>query len=210
MELRDALVQIAEIRESMARGEVFRGYRAVTTGFSGVVAVVAGLVQPMVVGDVSSNAVGFVVFWVAAAAICLMAVGVEMVVRTRRSHSDVQRSLTMMAVEGFVPSVVAGGLMAYVFGAFISGSVWMLPGVWMVLFAMGVFASGRLLPREVFGVAGYYLLCGVAALVMGARGVVGPGVMMAVVFGVGQFCAAGVLWVRLERGARKIVEVDDE
>ena len=38
MELREALTQIAEIRQQMARGEVFRGYRAATTAFSGVVA----------------------------------------------------------------------------------------------------------------------------------------------------------------------------
>ena len=217
MELRDALVQIAEIRESMARGAVFRGYRAVTTGFSGVVAVVTGVLQAVVVPEVSKDPAGFIGLWVGAAAICLVAVGVEMFVRTQRgaggSRSDVQRSLTMMAVEGFVPAAVAGGLMAYVFGAFISGSVWMLPGVWMVLFSMGVFASARLLPREVFWVAGYYLLAGVAALVVGSRGLVGPGVEMMVGFGVGQTFAAGVLWFKLERGARsicKVSEVDDE
>ena len=38
MELRDALTQIAEIRQQMARGEVFRGYRAATTAFSGMAA----------------------------------------------------------------------------------------------------------------------------------------------------------------------------
>ncbi|MGN6369637.1 MAG: hypothetical protein ACTHN5_15365 [Phycisphaerae bacterium] len=210
MELRDALVQIAEIRESMARGAVFRGYRAATTGFSGAVAVATGILQAMIVPDVAKYPAGFIGLWVGAAAICLMAVGVEMFVRTKRSRSDVQRSLTIMAAEGFVPSVVAGALMAYVFGAFIAGGVWMLPGVWMVLFAMGVFASGRLLPREVFWVAGYYLLAGVAALVVGSKGLVSPGVEMMVGFGVGQSLAAGVLWFKLERGAKKVSEVCDE
>ena len=36
MELRDALAQIAEIRQHMARTEVFRGYRALPVAFSGV------------------------------------------------------------------------------------------------------------------------------------------------------------------------------
>ena len=48
MELRDALTQISEIREQMARAEVFRGYRSVTVGFSGVVAFVAAALQPIV------------------------------------------------------------------------------------------------------------------------------------------------------------------
>ena len=36
MELREALSQISEIRQQMARSEVFRGYRSITVGFSGV------------------------------------------------------------------------------------------------------------------------------------------------------------------------------
>jgi len=45
MELREALTQIAEIRQQMARGTIFRGYRAATTAFSGIVAIVTGLLQ---------------------------------------------------------------------------------------------------------------------------------------------------------------------
>ena len=36
MELRDALGQITEIRQQMARGEVFRGYRSLTVGVVGL------------------------------------------------------------------------------------------------------------------------------------------------------------------------------
>ena len=45
MELRDALTQIAEIRQQMARGEVFRGYRAAMTAFSGMAAIITGFIQ---------------------------------------------------------------------------------------------------------------------------------------------------------------------
>ena len=51
MELREALVQIAEIRQQMAKGDVFRGYRSAPVAFSGVVALAAALVQPLVVAD---------------------------------------------------------------------------------------------------------------------------------------------------------------
>ena len=37
MELREALTQITEIRQQLARTEVFRGYRAMPVAFSGVV-----------------------------------------------------------------------------------------------------------------------------------------------------------------------------
>src|SRR5262249_26667881 len=110
MELREALTQIAEIRQQMARGEIFRGYRAATTAFSGVVALAAGMVQMALLPE-SGN--GWdrqsIMIWVAAAALCVLVVGIEMIVRTRRSFSKVQRGLTLLAVEQFVPSIVAGG-----------------------------------------------------------------------------------------------------
>ena len=45
MELRDALSQIADIRQQMARTRVFRGYRSTTTLFSAAVAIVTAIVQ---------------------------------------------------------------------------------------------------------------------------------------------------------------------
>ena len=38
----------------------------------------------------------------------------------------------------------------------------MLPGLWQILFSLGVFASCRLLPRATFGVAVFYLVAGLA------------------------------------------------
>ena len=75
MELREALTQIAEIRQQMARGQLFRGYRAATTAFSGLAAVITGIVQWSLFPDASRRA--FVLLWSAAAALCLIAVGIE-------------------------------------------------------------------------------------------------------------------------------------
>ena len=47
MELREALTQIAEIRQQMARTEVFRGYRAMPVAFGGVVALAAAGFVPV-------------------------------------------------------------------------------------------------------------------------------------------------------------------
>ena len=40
----------------------------------------------------------------------------------------------------------------------------MLPGLWQVLYSLGIFASCRLLPRAIFGVAVFYLHRGLGAL----------------------------------------------
>src|SRR5262249_57126660 len=47
MELRDALTQIAEIRQQVARTELFRGYRALPVAFSGLAAFAAAAAQAL-------------------------------------------------------------------------------------------------------------------------------------------------------------------
>jgi hypothetical protein len=198
MELREALTQIAEIRQQMARGQVFRGYRAATTAFSGLVALLVGVVECWAAPALLPGT--FVLPWVVAAGLCILVVGIEMVIRTRRSQSHLQRQLTLLAVEQFMPSVVAGGMVTWVICGFLPALVWMLPGLWMVLFALGVFASARLLPREVFAAAGFYLLAGVTTLIAGRNAPVTLlNVYMGSVFAVGQGAIAAILYFRLER-----------
>jgi hypothetical protein len=199
MELREALSQIAEIRQQMARGQVFRGYRALTTAFSGTVALLTGILQ-FIFAPYDQDPRMFVCTWVSAAVLCLAVVAVEMVVRTRRSHSPLQRQLTLLAVEQFVPSVAAGGLLTWALCDFLPGHVQLLPGLWMILFALGVFASSRLLPRQIFAVAGYYMIAGIFTLVVTREA---PRTMldiaMAGVFSIGQFAIAAILYHQLER-----------
>jgi hypothetical protein len=194
MELREALTQISEIRQSMARSEVFRGYRSVTTAFSALVAVAASAVQAFWFPHNERQAL---YIWLAAAALSLIVVGAEMTVRYRRSQSPLQREITLLAVEQFAPCLVAGALMTYAMSDWAGNSSSMLPGLWGIVFSLGVFASRRVLPRGAFIVGAYYLLAGVLCIVM--RGRVGFPIEMAATFGGGQLLAAGVLYWMLER-----------
>src|SRR6185437_11736127 len=104
-----------------------------------------------------------------------------------------------MAVEQFLPCVLAGGLVTAALARGAPESVALLPGLWAVLFSLGVFASCRLLPRATFWVGAYYLFAGVLALAFG-RGehALSPWVMVGC-FGVGQAGAAVILYWSLER-----------
>ena len=199
MELREALVQISEIRAQMARGQVFRGYRSVTTAVSGAIALIAAALQPVLVPEPASHVKAYVIHWSAAAALSLAVVAVEMIVRARRSQSHVQSQLTLLAVEQFMPSVVAGALVTYVVPTYCPAAALLLPGLWIILFSLGVFASSRLLPRASFYVAGGYLLAGLLALVLATRGWAYWPWLMGLAFGTGQLVMAGVLYCRLEK-----------
>lgn len=199
MELRDALDQISEIRERMARGQVFRGYRSVTTGFTALLAVATSAAQAQWVPNPKRDVSDYLWLWCIAAVLSLLIVGSEMAVRAMRSGSALHRQMTMLAVDQFVPCLVAGALVTYAIGKFAGGTVWIMPGLWAVLFSLGVFASRRFLPRGVGIVAGYYLFAGLVCLAIGRDGATLKPWTMAIVFGIGQALAAGVLWWTLER-----------
>lgn len=199
MELREALTQITEIRLQLARTEVFRGYRAMPVAFSGVVAFIAGLIQAAAIADPVERIGPYLALWIGAAAVSALAAGVEMLIRARNAASRLTRELTWLALEQFCPSLIAGALLTIVLVRVAPESVWMLPGLWQIVFSLGIFASCRLLPRATWWVGVFYLAAGLSVLTL-ARGdaALSPWAM-AVPFGAGQWLAAAVLYATLER-----------
>jgi hypothetical protein len=199
MELRDALTQISEIRRQMARTEVFRGYRAVPVAFSGFLALAAAAIQAAWIANPLEEVPAYLALWVGAAVVSTVGAGTEMLLRARQSLSAWRREITWLAVEQFLPCLVAGGLLTFVLVRYAPESVWMLPGLWQILYSLGVFASCRLLPRATFVVAVFYLAAGLTSLAL-ARG---PAALspwaMGLPFGIGQLLAATVLYRTLER-----------
>ncbi len=199
MELREALTQITEIRLQLARTEVFRGYRAVPAAFSGAVALAAATVQLLAVPDPVQQVNAYLGLWIGAAVVSGMSALTEMAVRARNASSPLTRELTFLAMEQFCPCVVAGALVTLVVVRSAPQSVWILPGLWQVLYSLGIFASCRLLPRSMSGIAVFYLITGVTTLAF-AQGerALSPWAM-GLPFGVGQLLAAVVLYRTLER-----------
>ena len=109
-----------------------------------------------------------------------------MCVHCRRSTSPLTREVTWLAVEQFLPAVVAGGLLTYALTTVAPESVWLLPGLWQVLFSLGVFASCRLLPRATFGVGIFYMAAGLMSLVWALGEAALSPWAMGLPFGIGQ------------------------
>ncbi len=193
MELREALSQIAEIRQQMARTEVFRGFRSATVAFSGVLAWAAALAQAIWIPEPTQDLKSYLTLWIGAAALGIGATGWEMAFRSRHSPGWA-REHTWMVVEQFLPCVVAGGLTTMVLVRGAESVLWMLPGLWSILFGLGVFASRRLLPRAIFGVALYYLIAGLACLALAQGDWALSPWAMGIPFGGGQLLAAAIFY----------------
>src|SRR6266581_7228488 len=141
IELRDALSQIAEIRTQVAQTQTFRGYRAAPAAISSLVAISAALIQKWWVPEPAQNLSSYLMLWIAAAAISVGVFATEMTLRLARGGLSLQRQMTLLAIEQFIPCLVAGAMLTAVIVRFAPAQAWILPGLWPILFSLGIFAS---------------------------------------------------------------------
>ena len=199
MELREALCQITEIRRQMARSEVFRGYRSLTVACSGVLGLLGAACQPHFVASPESELGRYLTLWIGVAAACVIVAAGEMWWRVRNTGSALARQMTQLALGQFLPSLVIGALLTLCIYRSAWQVAWMLPGLWSLVFSLGVFASYRLLPRQFFWIGSYYALCGIGCLLWGqGAGALSPW-QMGISFGGGQLMSAAILYWTLER-----------
>ena len=199
LELADAMSQIADIRRTLAKTETFRGYRSLTVAWTSVFAVVGAAIQIWLVPAPLEVPGRYLAVWISVAITGLIVSGSEVVIRARRSPSRLTRQLSWLAVEQFLPCIFAGGAVTWSIASFAIEQLWMLPGLWSLIFGLGVFASARLLPREVTWVAIWYLLMGCVVMAWGQGPVACSPWAMVVTFGIGQAAMSCILYCRLEK-----------
>jgi hypothetical protein len=192
-DLRQALADISAIRAQMARGTVFQGYGPSALAASGLLALLVAFIQSQWIADPVHDIGWYLALWIATAGLTILIVGSEAIRRSRRMHDGLADDLLRAAAEQFVPAAVAGLLLTLVLVRTAEDQFWMLPGLWQILFSLGVFASCRSLPPPMIAVAIWYLVCGLACLAW-ARGeyTLSPWAM-GVPFLVGQMLAAILL-----------------
>jgi len=192
-DVRRALAEIQSIRGYVARSIEFRGYGPVTLAITGLLAIVIASVQARWLTAPRHEFPRFLGLWVGAAGAALMLIAVETIARARRLHSTLATQMIYSAVEQFLPAIVTGVLLTVVLMRAQPHSLWMLPGLWQLLFSLGVFASCRFLPRGTFWVGVWYLATGMTCLALGGGDWAFSPWEMGIPFGVGHLLVAAVL-----------------
>jgi len=177
LELHKALGDIGSIRRQMANTTEFRGY-----------------------GPATLASTAYLALWFVTAALAATLTGAQMYTRARRIHSGLSNEMLRMAVEQFLPSAGAGVLLTLVFALHVPAAFYMLPGLWQIVFSLGIFASCRFLPRPIIAAGAWYLLTGLLWISFGDDRALAPWTM-GLGFGAGQLLVAGILWVAAPEGA---------
>jgi hypothetical protein len=191
-DLHKALGDISSIRRQVAHATEFRGYGPVTLAATGLFAIAAAAAQAAWVPDPANHIGAYLTLWIWTAALSAAVVAAEMFARTSRIHSGMADEMIRMAVEQFLPAVGVGGLLTFVLVRFVPSALWMIPGLWQVIFSLGIFSSCRFLPRMVAIAGAWYLLAGLISIALADNRALSPWAM-GISYGAGQLMVAAIL-----------------
>lgn len=201
-DLHKALGDISSIRRQMARTTEFRGYGPVTLAATGALAGLAAIAQAEWVPDAARHHQAYLGIWIATAIVSASLIAVQTYTRTHRMHSGMADEMLHMAIEQFLPSAGAGALLTVAVVRYVPGVLWMLPGLWQVIFSLGVFSSCRFLPRPMNAAGAWYLLTGLTCIALADGRALSPWTM-GISFGVGQFLVATILFFSAHRSTNE-------
>jgi hypothetical protein len=176
-DLNQALVDIRSIRRQVAQTTEFRGYGPLTLSATAVLALLAGVVQSRWLPQPANDPAQYVALWLTTALLCAALIASQMIGRAKRLHSGMADEMIRMAVAQFLPAGIAGAILPFVLLRVTDDVFWLLPGLWQIIFGLGVFASCRCLPRPMLLVGAWFLLTGLACVALGDDRALAPAIM---------------------------------
>src|SRR5579884_2061325 len=160
-DLERALADIAEVRERLGHVQRFRGYSAFAAAISGTFAVVAGLLQAVLVPHVVSAHEGHLYFalWFACCAASVL-VNYGAIAHWYVNDADARdRWQTTTVGLSMLPALILGAALSF---ALLRENLFaFLPGVWYGCYGVGLFASRTMVPWAVVPIAAAFLVAGV-------------------------------------------------
>jgi hypothetical protein len=197
MQYTEALNRISEIHDHMAKGEVYRGIRSLPVALSGACGLLAATLQEKLIPGAGPRV--SVAYWLGVAALGVLVGMSETFYNYLFRDDPFARRRTRRVVGQLLPCLAAGGAVTWGIMRANIGLVPYLPGLWAILFSLGLFAARPYLPRAIGWVALFYMVAGFRLLMLehDTAGVWGWDIGFT--FGPGQLAAALVLYWNLER-----------
>lgn len=176
-DLNRALLDIRSIRRQVAHTTEFRGYGPATLSATALIALAAGAAQSHWITQPAAHPEQYVALWLGTGIFCAALIATQMLTRANRLHSGMADEMVQVAIAQFLPAAIAGAILPFVLLRTTPSVLWMLPGLWQIVFSLGVFASCRCLPRPMLLAGAWFLLTGFACLALGDNRALAPFVM---------------------------------
>ncbi len=199
-DVHQALVEIRSIRRLVAQATEFRGYGPATLFATALVATGAGVMQSHWIAAPATHSTQYVALWLSSGVLCAALIATQMLVRANRLHSGMADEMIRMAVLQFLPAAIAGAALPFVLLHSSANLLWMLPGLWQVIFSLGVFASCRCLPRPMLLAGVWFLATGLACIALGDERALAA-TTMAGAYGVGMALVAAIHFLSAKKAS---------
>lgn len=190
-DLDKALADIVEIKSRLAQSSEFLGLGPAALAASGALAFGVAAIQSMLPG--ATEPLPYFAAWVATAIVAVVLIGAEMLRRSRRHHAGLADQMIREAVLNFVPAGVAGAALLAFFARYAPAELWLVPGLWLMLVSLGIFAAARSLPRAIALAGAWYLVSGFAVLLLAAGDRALSPWHMGLPFAIGQLLVAAIV-----------------
>lgn len=199
-DLNQALVDIRDIRRHLAQTTQFRGYGPLTLSATAALALLTGILQARWLPQPAVHPAQYVALWLTTGVVSAALIATQMLTRASRLHSGMADEMIRLALAQFLPAAITGLLLPFVLLHVSRRAIWMLPGLWQIVFGLGVFASCRCLPRALLLSAAWFLLTGFTCLLLGEARALAPA-SMAAAYAVGMTLVAAIHHLATEKVA---------
>jgi hypothetical protein len=196
--LNDALSHLADIHAQLAKTDVYRGLTARPVMLTGFVGILAACLQPRLIGD--GDAIGFVTYWLCTALACVLIGSSTAIYGYLFDHDALGRRRAQVVAGQLIPCLAAGAFLVLALLPVLDRCIGMLPGIWALLYALGLFSVRPFLPHATGWVAFYFLVAGTLLLNFLPLQTVPSPWSVAGVFAIGQF---GLAWVLHRNSVRE-------
>ncbi len=196
MKLEQAIADIRLIREQLDRLETWKGFRSIAIGCSSGFVLAGFAIQQMILPAPETGTEAFLGIWIGVAICSAIVTGVEMGIRSwKADSSDVWRMQRGLLTQ-LIPCLFTGIVLTAVIVQRADSPVAFLPGMWGLVYGLGLVACRFHLPRGTWIVSGWFLVAPSLFLIAKASS---PAVAMLAIFGVGQVLFSLVLSTRVRR-----------
>ncbi len=197
MQYEQALSQISEIHDHLARSEVYRGFRSLPIALSGVLGLGAAALAAR--GGVADEWGTAVRYWIVVGVLGALTAGSETALNYFRREDSFARRRTRRVLAQFLPGLAVGVALAVALVRQSEPLAALLPGLWSLVFALAIFSARPYLPRATGWIGLYYLAAGSLLVAFPPVSAVWFDWAVGGVFGVGQLGSALVLFWNVER-----------